>query len=134
MRERRVGIVVCRGCCCGAPATGPGADRQVERLRRSVAGLPELAALHVTDCLGPCAEANVMVVRPSPAGRRLGGRPVWLGLVLDEDAEAMVVGFAAAGGPGVAELPAELDLHAIKPPRYSRLAGADQPAQVPGAG
>lgn len=59
----------------------------------------------VRDCLGPCERSNVMVVVPSRAGRKLGGRPVWLAGVLDEDAVTDVIAWLAGGGPGAAVAP-----------------------------
>ncbi|RVU23216.1 (2Fe-2S) ferredoxin domain-containing protein [Streptomyces antnestii] len=113
-------LVVCRGCCCGNPRKHPGTDhaRQLDRLR---AGAAE-HGFHVrtTDCLGPCDQANVIVVQPSGAGRRAGARAVWIGFATDDDCTDDLVAWAAAGGPGVAEPPAALDLQRIRPPREAR--------------
>ena len=54
---------VCRGCCCGTKAEHPGVDhRGLEQLTRRGA---ERAGLRyeTTDCLGPCAAGNIVVVR-----------------------------------------------------------------------
>ena len=64
----------------------------------------------------PPTQASI-VVQPSPQGRLAGGRPVWLGLVNDAEAVADIVAWVRAGGPGLAEPPAVLDLYAIAPPR-----------------
>ncbi|MDH6129992.1 (2Fe-2S) ferredoxin [Kitasatospora sp. GP82] len=77
-----------------------------------------------TDCLGPCRQSNVIVVQPSTRGRARGGRPLWLGWALDNDIPDLVTEYALAGGPGVAELPAALDLHRITPPRLPTTARA----------
>lgn len=71
----------------------------------------------VADCLGPCDEKDVMVVRPSKEGRRAGARPVWLAWTGDDDTAATVLDWVRAGGPGVAELPSTLDGNVFTPPR-----------------
>ncbi|WP_158690476.1 hypothetical protein [Streptomyces sp. 142MFCol3.1] len=68
-------------------------------------------------------QANVVVVRPPAAGRRGGGRAAWIGLALDEDCAEELIGWATAGGPGVAEPPAALELHFVRPPRGTRSQG-----------
>lgn len=93
-------VVVCRGCCCGDTRKHPGTDHawQLELLR---AGAAEHGfQVRTTDCLGPCDQANVIVVRPSAAGRRAGGRAAWIGFVMDDEGTEEVVQWAAAGGPG----------------------------------
>jgi len=44
-------------------------------------------------------------VTPSAAGRRGGGRPVWLRAVLDDEAVDAITAWVALGGPGVASVP-----------------------------
>ncbi|MFF2502585.1 (2Fe-2S) ferredoxin domain-containing protein [Streptomyces sp. NPDC058067] len=108
-------VTVCRGCCCGS-AKVPGLDHaaQLRGLREGLAGT---AKIRVTDCLDACERANVVVVQPSAAGRRAGGRPVWLGLVNDEDATADITAWIEGGGPGLTEPPGILDLYAFRPSR-----------------
>ncbi|WP_225080056.1 (2Fe-2S) ferredoxin domain-containing protein [Streptomyces sp. CoT10] len=104
-------VVVCRDCCCGSPkVTGVDHAAQTARLRAEV-------PVRISDCLDVCEQANVIVVQPSAAGRTAGARPVWLGLVNDEDATEDIVAWVRAGGPGVAPLPDILGLYAITPPR-----------------
>ncbi|MGA5302526.1 (2Fe-2S) ferredoxin domain-containing protein [Nucisporomicrobium flavum] len=112
-------VTVCRGCCCGTARTVPRFDHaaQLDRLRTAVAGE---ATVRVSDCLDACAQANVIVVQPSAAGRRAGGRPVWLGLVNDHDAGADIAAWIRAGGPGLADLPPVLDLYEVTPSRRVR--------------
>ncbi|MEV7242446.1 (2Fe-2S) ferredoxin domain-containing protein [Streptomyces sp. NPDC093248] len=113
-------VVVCRGCCCGDPAKQPGTDPagQLDRLRAAAAeGGFEV---RTSDCLGPCDQANVLVVRPSAEGRRAGGAPVWIGFALDDDCTAEVAEWARAGGPGAAEPPLTLELQMIRAPRGAR--------------
>ncbi|GAA3084611.1 (2Fe-2S) ferredoxin domain-containing protein [Streptosporangium carneum] len=104
-------ITVCRGCCCGSARKVPGLDHD-EQLRR----LSQVADVRVSDCLDVCEQANVVVVRPSPAGRAAGGRPVWLGLVNHPEAAEDIAGWIRAGGPGLAPMPDILALHALTPP------------------
>lgn len=103
-------ITVCRGCCCGDPAKVPGVDHggQIPRLRAALDGAAEVRA---SECLDVCDQANVVVVQPSAAGRAAGGRPVWLGLVNDDEALTDIAAWVRAGGPGLAEPPGVLDLY-----------------------
>jgi (2Fe-2S) ferredoxin len=77
---------------------------------------PSQVSIRTSDCLGPCSQANVMVVRPSPLGRRGGGRPVWLALVRDLAVIDLLETWLADGGPGVAPIPDVLSLHVIPAP------------------
>jgi hypothetical protein len=72
------------------------------------------------NCLDACEHANVIVVQPSAAGRRAGGRPVWLGLVNDPDATAEITAWVRDGGPGLADPPSVLGLYAFIPSRRVR--------------
>ncbi|QLE71360.1 (2Fe-2S) ferredoxin domain-containing protein [Streptomyces rectiverticillatus] len=105
-------VTVCRGCCCGDPRKVPGVDHagQIPRLRKA---LGDAAQVRASECLDVCDQANVVVVQPSAAGRAAGGRPVWLGLVNDDDVLADVADWIRAGGPGLAEPPGVLDLYAF---------------------
>ncbi|MGN9758261.1 (2Fe-2S) ferredoxin domain-containing protein [Streptomyces sp. SD31] len=120
-RERPCTLVVCRGCCCGNPRKHPGTDHagQVEQLR--AAGAEHGFQVRTTDCLGPCDQANVIVVQPSGAGRRAGGRATWVGFAMDDDGIEEIVRWAAAGGPGLADPPVTLELQFIRPPRDARV-------------
>ncbi|MEV7794245.1 (2Fe-2S) ferredoxin domain-containing protein [Streptomyces sp. NPDC087512] len=108
-------VTVCRGCCCGTPKI-PGLDHaaQLAELRQSLAGT---ATVRVTDCLDACERANVIVVQPSGEGRRMGGRPVWLGLVNDPGAVSDITTWVENGGPGISEPPDILDLYTFRPSR-----------------
>ncbi|OAH12846.1 NAD(P)H-dependent oxidoreductase subunit E [Streptomyces jeddahensis] len=115
-------VVVCRGCCCGNPRKYPGTDHawQLDRLRAGAADSGGRFTVRTTDCLGPCDQANVIVVQPSTAGRLAGGRATWIGFALDDDCTDDLLRWAAAGGPGVAEPPAALQLQFVRPPREAR--------------
>ncbi|MFI8230086.1 (2Fe-2S) ferredoxin domain-containing protein [Streptomyces sp. NPDC085900] len=119
-QQRPCTLVVCRGCCCGDPRKHPGSDHswQLERLRAAAA--ESGFQVRTTDCLGPCDQANVIVVQPSAAGRRAGGRATWVGFAMDDDCTQEVIDWAAAGGPGLAEPPVTLELQFISPPRDAR--------------
>jgi (2Fe-2S) ferredoxin len=120
-RHQPCTLVVCRGCCCGNARKHPGTDHawQLERLRAAAAegGFQ----VRTTDCLGPCDQANVIVVRPSAAGRRAGGRATWIGFAMDDSSTEELAEWAAAGGPGVAEPPVTLELQFISPPREGKV-------------
>ncbi|TJZ43523.1 (2Fe-2S) ferredoxin domain-containing protein [Streptomyces piniterrae] len=112
-------VTVCRGCCCGDGAKIPGVDHagQIPRLRAALDGA---APVRASECLDVCDQANVVVVQPSAAGRAAGGRPVWLGLVNDDEALADIAAWIRAGGPGIAEPPGVLDLYAMTVSRRVR--------------
>ena len=115
------GIVLCRGCCCGSVAKRPHVDHAaaLARLEAFATTHAQVAAVRTSECLGPCEQADVVVVRPSPEGRRRGGRPVWFGLV-DEYALELLTEWVGAGGPGIAPVPDLLVLHRIERPRPAR--------------
>lgn len=100
-------VTVCRGCCCGTTKKRPNVDHaeRLETLRDLLAGA---AAVRVTDCLGPCERSDVMVVSPSPAGRRAGARPVWLGQLNGRHEAGAIADWVHEGGPGFADLPESL--------------------------
>jgi cobaltochelatase CobN len=68
-------VLACTGCCCGHPASGgpktpPRALKAATRRAFRHGGVEGRVRLAFTDCLGPCSEANVMLLY-------LGGRPLW---------------------------------------------------------
>ncbi|GAA0448891.1 hypothetical protein GCM10010361_11140 [Streptomyces olivaceiscleroticus] len=121
-RERPCTLIVCRGCCCGNARKHPGFDHawQLARLQAAARESNGRLAVRTTDCLGPCDQANVIVVQPSGAGRRMGGRATWVGFAMSDDATEDVLRWAADGGPGVAAPPAALELQFIRPPGQAR--------------
>ncbi|GIJ48034.1 hypothetical protein Val02_49200 [Virgisporangium aliadipatigenens] len=101
-------VLVCRGCCCGTVAKHPDTDHEAHLARLHRAQEAGELTVRVTDCLNNCDNSNTVVVRPSTAGRRLGGRVTWFGEVLDTGLVEELVSWTAAGGPGAARLPARL--------------------------
>ncbi|MFD7933191.1 (2Fe-2S) ferredoxin domain-containing protein [Streptomyces sp. NPDC059755] len=122
-RSRPCTLVVCRGCCCGDAGKHPGYDHawQLERLRAAAADSAGAFEVRTTDCLGPCDQANVIVVQPSADGRRAGGRATWIGFAMDDDCTDEILTWVAAGGPGIAAPPLTLELQFISPPRGERV-------------
>ena len=60
-------IFVCAGCCCGHPAHGRARSPQrtlkaTLRRRYKTSGLDGRVRLAFTECLGPCSEANVILL------------------------------------------------------------------------
>ncbi|MCQ4084467.1 (2Fe-2S) ferredoxin domain-containing protein [Streptomyces sp. RB6PN25] len=121
-RDRPCTLVVCRGCCCGNARKHPRADHegQLERLRVAAAESGGSVAVRTTDCLGPCGQANVVVVLPSSEGRRRGGRAVWIGWAMGDACTDDIVRWATDGGPGIAEPPPALELQVVRPPGEER--------------
>jgi (2Fe-2S) ferredoxin len=113
--DRGCTLTVCRDCCCGSAAKHPAVDHaaQLDGLRGA---LGPRHRVRTSLCLDVCAQSNVLVVHPAPAARRRGARPVWFGLVLAEEIVGDVVRWVEAGGPGVAALPATLELSVIADP------------------
>lgn len=97
-------VRVCRDCCCGTEAKHPGVDHDglLTRLEAAVEGH---ARVMRSGCLLACDESNVVVVTPSPSGRRAGGRPVWVRGVLDDAIVDAVAAWVVRGGPGIGETP-----------------------------
>ncbi|MER8230797.1 (2Fe-2S) ferredoxin domain-containing protein [Streptomyces sp. NPDC101490] len=116
---RPCSLVVCRGCCCGDARKNPGTDHtgQLARLREAAAASGGRLVVRTSDCLGPCAQANIVVVQPSTEGRRRGGRAAWIAFALDDDALDDILAWTAAGGPGLAPPPETLALQMIDPPK-----------------
>ncbi|QKW05888.1 (2Fe-2S) ferredoxin domain-containing protein [Streptomyces sp. NA04227] len=111
-------LVVCRGCCCGQAAKYPGWDHAAQ-LRRFEAAAAESGGrftVRVTDCLGPCDQANIVVLRPSAQGRLRGGRPVWIGWSMGADCTEEIIRWAAEGGPGLVPVPMTLELQSVESP------------------
>ncbi len=109
-KSPRCAITVCHGCCCGTQSKHPGVDTVGHRaaLHEFATASPELVRVQISDCLDVCDRSNVLVVRPSAAGRRRGGRPVWLGAVLRGEQVDVVTAWVRAGGPGLADVPPSL--------------------------
>ncbi|MFI9100612.1 (2Fe-2S) ferredoxin domain-containing protein [Streptomyces fildesensis] len=116
-------LVVCRGCCCGNASKHPGTDhqRQLDRLSAAAADSGGRLALRTTECLGPCDQANIVVVQPSAEGRRKGGRAVWIGFATDDGSTDDILAWVASGGPGETEPPASLALQIVSPRRATPL-------------
>ncbi len=112
-------VTVCRGCCCGTDRKHPGVDHagQVAALTTGIGGAGQV---RTSECLDACERSNVVVVGPSPAGRRAGARPAWLCGVLHPDTVTDIVDWVRAGGPGVTDPPAMLDISEFTPSRRSR--------------
>ncbi|WP_105973932.1 hypothetical protein [Streptomyces geranii] len=115
-RNRPCTLIVCRGCCCGDPRKHPGYDHdwQLERLRAAATASAGRLAVRTSDCLGPCDQANIIVVQPSGEGRRRGGKAVWIGWSMGDDCTEEIIGWAEAGGPGIAPPPPTLELQFVQ--------------------
>ena len=113
-------VTVCRGCCCGTDRKHPGVDHagQVAALVHGIGGT---GRVRVTDCLDACERSNVVVVGPSPDGRRAGARPSWLANVLHPETVDEIIEWVRGGGPGIGDPPGLLDLCTFTPSRRARM-------------
>ncbi len=91
-------VLVCRGCCCGTEDEDEAA-RHLERLRAAALRLPK-GRVTVTNCLGPCAEGNIVAIRHRDVDRP--GRPLattWFRRV-DDEAVELLHDWVIAGATG----------------------------------
>jgi (2Fe-2S) ferredoxin len=90
----------CRGCCCGTSKKHPGVDSALlSKLLKE--GAKEAGARYrKTDCLGPCGQGNIVVVRAA-------GHTRWFRRMDDEDATLALMDHLVDTGT-VTDLPAEL--------------------------
>lgn len=115
-RTRPCTLVVCRGCCRGDPRKHPGHDHeeQLDQLRAAAAASGGRLEVRTTDCLGPCDQANIIVVQPSGEGRGRGGKAMWIGWSMGDDCTNEILRWAEAGGPGVVPPPPTLELQFVQ--------------------
>lgn len=91
------------------------AEDVLKQLRTRLPG----TVIRTSECLGPCSRKDVVVVQPSAPMRRAGARPVWLARMGDERSVDELIEWVSAGGPGLAEMPTGLTLHAFRPDKRS---------------
>lgn len=100
---------LCAGETFGDSDPLPGG--QLARLRRlETRGV---ARLTLSECLDECNRGDVVVARPTAAGRASGARPVWFERLAGDPATDALGAWLDGGGPGLAPLPAELDSRVI---------------------
>jgi cobaltochelatase CobN len=114
-------VLACVGCCCGhaergGPKTPPRTLKREMRRAFRDSGLAGRARLAFTDCLGPCSEANVVLVY-------LDGRPLWLRRVNDVARFLAVLAWIAAALDGAARLSPALAAHS-----FTWIGGGEGPA------
>ena len=111
-------VLVCRGCCCGSARKHRRTDHegQVEDLREASAAGGGTRVL-VADCLDRCDDSNVVLLRPSRAAKRAGGKPLWLGGVLSAAHTELLCGWLRRGGPAAEAPPRSLLGLRLRPAR-----------------
>lgn len=111
----RASVAVCQECWAGDGREVVG--------RVPLCGLGDRTGVRTqaVECFDVCEGDSVTVVRPSPQGRRAGGRPGWLRETHDPDVLDAVASWLEAGGPGVADMPDLVALHSFTPPRRVRV-------------
>ncbi len=113
MRGPRPGLTACSLCVgemLGARDAYPGG--QLARLRALADS--GVADLTLSECLDECERGDVVVARPTPTGRRLGGRPAWFERLAGDTLTAELAGWLDGGGPGVSPPPDALRAHQIQ--------------------
>lgn len=105
--ERGPRVRMCRGCCCGTRSKHPDVDHDAIAAVLAT-DLGPGAELRTVDCLWSCDLSNVVVVNPAASARAAGARPAWVTEVNTVDRARAVAAWVRAGGPGLAEPPAEL--------------------------
>lgn len=117
--EARPSVAVCQECWAGDGREVVGAV--------PLCGLGERAGVRTqgVECFDVCEGDSVTVVRPSPEGRRAGGRPCWLRETHDPDVLDALASWLQAGGPGLADAPDLVEIHAFTPPRRVRVVHED---------
>lgn len=105
--ERGPRVRMCRGCCCGTIRKLPDVDHSAiaQILENEIGPASDLVT---SDCLWACEHSNVVVVNPAPTARRTGARAAWITEVNTLERAHTLAEWVRAGGPGKAELPAEL--------------------------
>lgn len=103
----RPGLTACSLCAGETLGSDDPLDGgQLARLRRIEAC--GTARLTLSECLDECERGDVVVARPSPAGRRKRATPVWFERLAGEELTAELTDWLAEGGPGEAEVPERL--------------------------
>lgn len=101
---------LCSGEALGALDPLPGGQlARLERLQTR-----GVARLTLSECLDECNRGDVVIARPSSAGRANGARPVWFERLAGEPATTALARWLQSGGPGLAPLPDELTPHVIR--------------------
>ena len=100
-------LLACSGCCCGHSDRGgalapPRVLKLTARRLHKASGLADRLRLAFTDCLGPCSEANVVLLY-------LRGRPLWFRRMNAPELLEVLLAYARGVADGGAPpLPAEL--------------------------
>jgi len=108
----RPGLTAC-SLCAGETL---GADDPLDggQLARLVALRDRgTADLTLSECLDECERGDVVVARPSRAGRRAAGRPVWFERLAGDERTDELARWLERGGPGCAPMPEALAGHRI---------------------
>jgi (2Fe-2S) ferredoxin len=95
---------LCVGETLGTSDTMRGG--QLSRLRRLDAD--GVARLTLSECLDECERGDVVVARPSAAGRQALGKPVWFERLAGDERSARLRCWLERGGPGIEDVPADL--------------------------
>lgn len=92
---------LCSGETLGGRDPAPGGQRaRLERLEAE-----GVARLTLSECLDECERGDVVVARPSAAGRAMAGRPVWFERLAGNEPTAALRSWLMGGGPGASPVP-----------------------------
>ena len=107
-----LGLLVCRGCCCGTEEKHPGIDHPGHPAAvRAAAAARTGAYVSTVGCLTSCESSNVIVVRGYGAE---GTRTRWLGEMSDDALVAELAAWVAAGHGNADALPPALAAHVFR--------------------
>lgn len=96
-------VHLCRGCCCGTERKHPDVDHGAqERMLTALCGELPGVRVDTTDCLGPCSQSNVVVIKAPRS------RPVWVGGVLTPALTLQLCVWIRRGGPASGALPSAI--------------------------
>lgn len=98
-------VWVCRGCCCGTRKKHPGVDHDALLAATKAGAAAAGAKVKKTDCLGPCGQGNIVVVRA-------GGDICWF-RKMNAPGPTEALAAHLAEGRSLRELPSTLARHTM---------------------
>ena len=104
-KQKRPKVWVCRGGCCGTRKKHPGVDHDALYVTTKEGAKAGGAKVTKTDCLGPCGQGNIVVVRAE-------GEICWFRKMNAREPTAALADHLAEGR-SLADLPPSLARHTM---------------------